>query len=94
MTLESVREKIDEIDARIIRLIADRQHHAGEMAHLKFRKGLPIRDLGQRERVLERAFDRAVESKIDPVSVQKVFDILVQMSEERQQECMGDGNLP
>jgi chorismate mutase len=94
MSLSSVRKKIDEIDARIIKLIAERQRLAGEMAHLKFREGIPIRDPEQHERVLERAFDRAVESKVDPVSVQKVFDLLVQMSEERQQECMGDGNLP
>jgi len=94
MSLASVREKIDEIDGRIIKLIAERQRLAGEMAHLKFREGIPIRDMEQREKVLERAFDRSVESMVDPVSVQKVFDILVQMSEDRQQECMGDGNLP
>ena len=94
MTLESVRKKIDDIDARIIRLVAERQTLAGEMARLKFRDGVPIRDPGQREHVLERAFDRAVEAKVDPVSAQKIFAILVEMSEERQQECMGDGNLP
>jgi chorismate mutase len=94
MTLDSVRKQIDEIDARIIRLVAERQGLAGDMARLKFREGIPIRDPGQRERVLERAFDRAVEAKVDPVSVQKIFGILVEMSEERQQECMGDGNLP
>jgi chorismate mutase len=94
MTLDSVRKRIDEIDARLIRLIAERQQLAGEMAHLKFREGIPIRDQGQRELVLGRAFDRAVESKVDPVSVQRIFVTLVEMSEERQQECMGDGNLP
>jgi len=94
MSLASVREKIEEIDGRIIGLIAERQRLAGEMAHLKFRDGLAIRDPDQKERVLERAFDRAVESKVDPVSVQEIFDILVRMSEDRQQECMGDGNLP
>ncbi len=94
MNLESLREKIDGIDSRIIKLIGERQRLAGEMAHLKFREGMPIRDAEQRERVLERAFDRAVESRIDPVSIQMVFEILVRMSEERQQECMGDGNLP
>ncbi|HUK39253.1 MAG TPA: chorismate mutase [Methanomicrobiales archaeon] len=94
MSLASVREKIDELDGRIIRLIAERQQHAAEMARLKSREGMPIRDPGQRERVLGRAFDRAVEAKVDPVSVQEIFGILVRMSEERQQECMGDGNLP
>jgi chorismate mutase len=94
MALDAVRKKIDEIDGRIIRLIAERQALAADMARLKFREGIPIRDPGQRENVLERAFDRAVEAKVDPVSVQKIFGILVEMSEERQQECMGDGNLP
>jgi len=94
MALDAVRKKIDEIDGRIIRLIAERQVLAGDMARLKFRDGIPIRDPGQREHVLERAFERAVETKVDPVSVQKIFGILVEMSEERQQECMGDGNLP
>jgi chorismate mutase len=94
MSLATVREKIDGIDARFIKLIAERQRLAADMAHLKFRDGIPIRDPGQRDLVLERAFDRAVESKVDPVSVQKIFAILVEMSEERQQECMGDGNLP
>ncbi|HXW98631.1 MAG TPA: chorismate mutase [Methanomicrobiales archaeon] len=94
MSLASVREQIDAVDGRIIRLIAERQQHAAEMARLKTHEGMPIRDPGQRDKVLERAFDRAVEAKIDPVSVQEIFDILVRMSEERQQECMGDGNLP
>ena len=94
MTLASVRKQIDDIDARIIRLVAERQGLAVDMARLKFREGIPIRDASQRDRVLERAFDRAVEAKVDPVSVQKIFGILVEMSEERQQECMGDGNLP
>jgi chorismate mutase len=44
--------------------------------------------------VLTRAFDRAVEAKVNPVSVQQIFHTLVEMSEERQRECQGDGNLP
>jgi Anticodon binding domain len=44
--------------------------------------------------VLEAVFEKAVESRIDPVSVQKVFDTLIAMSEDRQRECSGDGNLP
>ena len=31
---------------------------------------------------------------IDPVAVQKIFGQLIAMSEERQRECSGDGNLP
>jgi chorismate mutase len=43
---------------------------------------------------MEAIFNRAVEAKIDPVAVQNVFSILIAMSEERQKECQGDGNLP
>ncbi|MDD1647115.1 MAG: chorismate mutase, partial [Methanomicrobiales archaeon] len=39
MTVESIRREIDEIDARIIKLIAQRQQLAGRLAHLKYQQG-------------------------------------------------------
>ena len=94
MSVESIRREIDEIDARIVRLIAQRQHLAGRLAHLKYQQGIPIHDPDQESRVLARALDRAVEAKVNPVPVQQIFHTLVEMSEERQRECQGDGNLP
>jgi chorismate mutase len=44
--------------------------------------------------VLESAFELAVEYKIDPVAVQKIFEILIAMSEDRQRDFSGEGNLP
>lgn len=90
----SVRAEISRIDAGIIRLIAKRQELAGRMAEVKRREGLAIHDEKRMAYVLESAFNLAVESKVDPVSVQKIFEILIAMSEERQRECSGDGNLP
>ena len=94
MTVESIRREIDEIDARIIKLIDQRQQLAGRLAHLKYQQGIPVHDPDQESRVLARAFDRAVEAKVNPVPVQQIFHTLVEMSEERQRECQGDGNLP
>lgn len=94
MSLETVREEIREIDEAIIDLIARRQNLAGTVAHLKYEADLPIHDEQQKMLVLERVFTYAVESRIDPTAVRKIFEILIDMNEERQRECSGDGNLP
>ena len=94
MSLEKVRAEISRVDADIIRLIAKRQELAGRIAQIKIAKGIPIHDQQRAVEVLEAVFDQAVELKIDPVSVQNIFEQLIAMSEERQRECSGEGNLP
>ncbi len=94
MSLDHVRGEISKLDREIIALIAKRQELAGKVAEIKIREGIAIHDGKQSQKVLATVFDRAVESRIDPVAVQKIFEILIAMSEERQRECSGDGNLP
>ncbi|HOI59434.1 MULTISPECIES: chorismate mutase [unclassified Methanoculleus] len=94
MSLDAVRNDIREIDEKIVDLVAKRQRLAAEVARIKQEKSLPIHDGPQRKAVLDRVFTYAVESRIDPVAVRRIFEILVDMSEERQRECSGDGNLP
>jgi chorismate mutase len=81
-------------DPEIVRQIARRQGLAGKIAKIKTKTGLPIHDEGRIRQVLDMVFNRAVEYKIDPVSVQKIFEILIVMSEEWQKGWSGDGNLP
>lgn len=94
MSLDAVRNGVREIDERIIDLIAERQRLAAGIARLKQESGLPIHDPAQRKVVLDRVFTYAVESRIEPVAVRRIFEILIEMNEERQRECSGDGNLP
>ena len=94
MSLDAVRSNVREIDERIVDLIVERQRLAARIARLKQENNLPIRDEAQRRAVLDRVFTYAVESRIDPVAVRNVFEILIEMNEERQRECSGDGNLP
>jgi chorismate mutase len=94
MSLEKVRAEISRVDTDIIRLIAKRQELAGRIARIKIAKGIPVHNQQRAVEVLEAVFDQAVELKIDPVSVQKIFEQLIVMSEERQRECSGEGNLP
>lgn len=94
MSLDTVRAEISRVDTDIIRLIAQRQKLAGKIAQIKVAHSLPIHDNERAADVLESAFEQAVECRIDPVSVQKIFEILIAMNEDRQRECSGDGNLP
>jgi chorismate mutase len=93
MSLDAVRAEISKVDSEIIRLIAQRQKLAVKIAQIKVAKSLPVHDKARAASVLESVFDQAVESRIDPVSVQKIFEILIAMSENRQHECSGNGNL-
>ncbi|HDQ08315.1 MAG TPA: chorismate mutase [Methanoculleus sp.] len=94
MTLEALRDEIASLDRRIIDLIAERQRLAARMAEFKHHEGLPVTDPHQREAVLSRAFDYAAEKNIDPAETRGIFALLIQMSEERQHEFLGEGNLP
>jgi len=94
MTLEAIRAEITRTDKEIIRLIAHRQDLAGRIAKIKVHEGRPVHDEQRTAAVLKAIFEQAVEAKIDPVAVQKIFEQLIAMSEERQRECFGDGNLP
>jgi len=93
-TLEELRREIEKIDAAIIDLIGRRQDCSGRVAHVKYAEHLPVRDEGQRHAVLDRVFERAVERGVDATAVQQVFELLIAMSEARQRDCLGEGNLP
>jgi chorismate mutase len=94
MPIDALRAEINRIDEQIIDLIAQRQHLAARMAHVKMAEGLPVHDDRRTHEVLERTYNYAVEKGINPLSVRKIFGILIEMSEEKQRECQGDGNLP
>ncbi|MFA7562255.1 MAG: chorismate mutase [Methanoculleus sp.] len=94
MTLDAVREEIHGIDNQIIDLIVERQKLAAKIAQIKQEEDLPIQDGSQQKAVLSRAFTYAVEKRVDPVAVRRIFEILIDMSEERQRECSADSTLP
>jgi len=94
MSIEPLREEINRIDREIIRLIAKRQALAEKIVRIKIEQGLSIHDEARVQEVLQSSFNYAVEHKINPVYVQKILQILIEMSEERQRECSGEGNLP
>jgi len=93
MSLKEVREKIQKIDDKIIELIAKRTDVAEDVLEEKKKKGIGINDEEQKEIVLNRMVEAATERNLDAGAVKKIYEILIEMSIERQRELSGKGKL-
>ena len=92
--LEAVREKIEKIDMEILTLIDRRVNMAEKVLESKRINGTSINDHKQNEIVISRTLNTATELNLDPGSVKAIFEILIRMSIERQNELSGKGSLP
>jgi chorismate mutase len=92
--LETVRKEIEEIDREILSLIDRRVNLAEKVLESKRINGTSINDRKQNEVVINRALNAATELNLDLGSVKEIFEILIRMSIERQNELSGKGSLP
>ena len=92
--LEAVRKEIEEIDMEILALIGRRVNLAEKVLESKKINGSSINDHKQNEIVISRAINAATELNLDVGSIKAVFEILIRMSIERQNELSGRGSLP
>lgn len=92
--LEAVRKEIEEIDREILSLIDKRVNLAERVLESKRINGTSINDRKQNEVVINRALNTATELNLDVGSIKEIFEILIRMSIERQNELSGKGNLP
>lgn len=92
--LEAVRKEIEEIDMEILSLIGRRVNLAEKVLESKRINGKSINDHKQNEIVISRALNAATELNLDVGFVKAIFEILIRMSIERQNELSGKGSLP
>ncbi|AKB12601.1 MAG: chorismate mutase [Methanosarcina thermophila] len=92
--LEAVRKEIEEIDREILALINKRVNLAEKVLESKRINGTSINDQRQNEVVINRALNAATELNLDLGSIKAIFEILIKMSIERQNELSGKGSLP
>ena len=92
--LETVRKEIEEIDVEILSLINQRVNLTEKVLESKRINGTSINDHKQNEVVINRALNSATELNLDVGSVKAIFEILIKMSIERQNELSGKGSLP
>tara|TARA_A100001037_G_scaffold304138_1_gene340019 strand:- start:24364 stop:24630 length:267 start_codon:yes stop_codon:yes gene_type:complete len=84
MSLEEMRSKIEEIDEKIMELIAERMDIAILIANIKERDGLPITDKNQEKKVMQRVSENAEIFGMDKEGVEKIFQMLIELNKNKQ----------
>jgi chorismate mutase len=84
MSLDELREEIEEIDHELVELIARRTYIAGTVAEVKDDRGLPTTDEEQEERVMERVAELAERFDVDRNLVKAIFRLLIELNKVEQ----------
>ena len=85
MSLEDLRRKIDEADARIIRLIGERIRIAEEIGQEKKKQNKQIEDREREEKVLEHVRSIAQQENIGQEDVERIYQQIIAVSKRTQE---------
>lgn len=75
--LLDLRDSIDNIDAALIHILAERFKYTRRVGELKARLNLPPGDPAREERQITRLRNLATSAKLDPVFAEKLFKFIV-----------------
>lgn len=75
--LQSIRQSIDNIDAALVHLLAERFRFTQEVGRLKAASGMPAADPDREKVQLARLRALAEESHLDPEFAEKWFNFVV-----------------
>jgi len=76
--LTSLRQSIDNIDAALVHLLAERFKCTQRVGHLKAAEGLPPSDPAREAQQIERLRRLAQEAGLDPVFAEKFLEFIVE----------------
>ncbi|MCX5745092.1 MAG: chorismate mutase, partial [Proteobacteria bacterium] len=80
MDLSPLRDAIDDLDRRIIGLLAERQKIVEHVALHKLTTASPLRDREREERLLLRLREHAVAAGLDPHEIERLYRVVMDMS--------------
>ncbi len=80
MSLEELRKKIDEADARIVELIAERVRIAEEIGREKSKQGKQIEDVAREKGVLEHVKSIARQERVSEQDIESIYEQIVALS--------------
>ena len=87
--LEILRKRIDGLDDRLLELLAERLGLASELAEIKQKLGLPVRDEERERKIMERVRGRAKELRLDPEFAESMIRLTVAQAVGRELERVG-----
>lgn len=76
-SLKPYRKRIDELDDKIVDLLAERIDVVREVGVLKFREGIPVVINSRVDEVRERVANRAASNGFDPDLGRKIYTLLI-----------------
>ena len=87
-SLESLRGNIDELDRRLIEVLANRMNYVDEIAHLKKKSDVTILQVSRYHKMLEDRILQAKNKNINPDFIKGIFEVIHQNSIKRQEAIM------
>ena len=97
MSLEKLRQRLNEIDSKLVDLVAERQEIVSDIGRTKQESGAGTRDYAREKDVLDLGRERALAAGVDPDLIESLLRELIQTSlasQERDRvisEGRGDG---
>ena len=88
--LDALRDAIDEVDLKILQLVAQRVRVVLQVAGYKRARGLPVYDPERERALLERLCDLRP-APLDRDTVRRVFERLIDESRRIEQQQLGRG---
>jgi chorismate mutase / prephenate dehydratase len=83
--LQALREALEKIDLRLLRLLRERMNLVEGVAEAKLGSAWPFRDPAREDRLLLRLRQSAVEEALDPHEVERLYRVILDMSVAHQQ---------
>lgn len=92
--LLGIRSSIDNIDAALIHLLAERFKFTQQVGRLKATHGLPPSDPDREKRQIARLRALAEDAHLDPAFAEKWFNFVVAEVIQHHEELAGNGRAP
>jgi chorismate mutase/prephenate dehydratase len=73
MNLEEIRLKVDEVDKKIVELIAERITLAEQIGRLKRQEGRQIEDKQREEAILDKIKETAAQKGLKPADIERIY---------------------
>ncbi len=93
MDIDTLRARIDEVDAKLLGLFERRMEIAREIARYKEDNGLPVTDAGRERALLDERASRVKDERLEGAA-RSFFRFLMDMSKEEQRRVRGAAGGP
>lgn len=78
--ITALRQKIDEVDEKILLLLKERIEISKKIGRIKRKQGIPVKDLGREEEKYNQVKEKALKLGLNPEDVMNIYRKIIDMS--------------